>query len=107
MQLPPIVALRSLQVLDAGENQISEFPVIGTDCALSILHLDCNRITQLDADRIRALRNSLCELHIHDNKLTVLCADIGLLKQLKVLDITNNDVGDLPSSLGYMETLQR
>lgn len=105
--LPSFLALRSLQVLDAGENMLLTFPLISADCPLSILHLDCNRITKLDSDTLHSLCNSLCELHMHDNKLTVLCNEIGLLKHLKVLDIANNDIGDLPSSLGYMEALQR
>ena len=104
--LPPLTGLTSLQVVDLGENSLSHFPLFSPQSVLSILHLDCNRIVSMDGAALAVL-SGLCELHVHDNKLSALCPEVSALRRLKVLDVSNNDIGDLPASLGYMESLQR
>lgn len=44
---------------------------------------------------------------MHDNRLKDLSPEVALLTELKVLDVSNNDLNDLPPALGYIATLQR
>lgn len=50
---------------------------------------------------------SITELLVQANQLTVCPDDIHLLRNLKVLDLSNNCLTNLPPSLGYMTSLQK
>ena len=50
---------------------------------------------------------NLCELYMSDNRLRVLGPDIGALGALATLDISRNELPDLPAELGYLPKLQR
>ena len=50
---------------------------------------------------------SITELLVQANQLTVCPDDIYLLRNLKVLDLSNNCLTNLPPSLGYMTSLQK
>jgi Leucine-rich repeat (LRR) protein len=69
--------------------------------------LDWNQLRAIDSDAIFVASSTLFELHLHDNKITILPPELALCSSLKVLDISNNDVNDLPATIGYMDTLQR
>jgi Leucine-rich repeat (LRR) protein len=49
----------------------------------------------------------LTVLILNDNKLKLLSPDIVALQQLKTLDLSNNDLPDLPSELGFIDSLVR
>jgi Leucine-rich repeat (LRR) protein len=50
---------------------------------------------------------SVTELLVQANQLTICPDDIYLLRNLKVLDLSNNSLENLPPSLGYMTSLQK
>ena len=50
---------------------------------------------------------SITELLVQANQLIICPDDIYLLRNLKVLDMSNNCLTNLPPSLGYMTSLQK
>ena len=44
---------------------------------------------------------------LNDNKIKKISGDIVKLRNLKTLDISNNDLPDLPSEIGFIEGLLR
>lgn len=46
-------------------------------------------------------------LTLNDNKIKKISGDIIKLTKLKTLDISNNDLPDLPSELGFIDSLVR
>jgi Leucine-rich repeat (LRR) protein len=105
--IPDLSSLASLQLLDLGENCLTRVPPLPRNCQLGRLHLDWNQLRVIDPDAISVASPTLFELHLHDNKITILPPELALCSSLKVLDISNNDVNDIPASIGYMDTLQR
>jgi hypothetical protein len=85
----------------------SQLPCFSSNAGLLRLHLEFNQLTALPESLFAACQHSLFELHLHDNRLAELSSSVGLLAELKVLDVSNNDLGDLPPALGYISTLQR
>ncbi len=76
------------------------------------LHLGFNAIRNLPSTFFTYLHeispeNAVFELHFENNKIQQISEEIAQLRYLKVLDMTNNELGDLPYSLGYMSALQR
>ncbi len=59
-----------------------------------------NLLTAVDAGSLMPARDSLFELHLHNNTFRVVPPEVSLMSSLKVLDLSNNDLGDLPPSLG-------
>jgi len=49
----------------------------------------------------------LTVLIISDNKIKTLSKDIFKLSNLKTLDISNNDMSDLPCEIGFINSLVR
>ena len=45
---------------------------------------------------------NLSILILNDNKIKRIAGDIVKLKKLKTLDLSNNDLPDLPSELGFI-----
>jgi leucine-rich repeat protein SHOC2 len=105
--VPDLSSLSSLQLLDLGENCLTSIPRLPRNGQLGRLHLDWNQLRAIDSDAIFVASSTLFELHLHDNKITILPPELALCSSLKVLDISNNDVNDLPATIGYMDTLQR
>lgn len=50
---------------------------------------------------------NLTVLLLNNNKLKQLSAEIVQLNSLKTLDLTNNDLSDLPTELGFLSSLVR
>jgi Leucine-rich repeat (LRR) protein len=46
-------------------------------------------------------------LILNDNKIKRIFPGILKLQKLKTLDISNNDLADLPSEIGFIESLVR
>lgn len=46
-------------------------------------------------------------LILNDNKIKKISSNIVKLKQLKTLDLSNNDLPDLPSEIGFINSLVR
>ncbi|VDM95399.1 unnamed protein product, partial [Thelazia callipaeda] len=88
--------LQSLTYLDLSGNQLMNIPAALFTVPLEILLLTGNRLESIPRE-IRQLSNSIRELDISYNKLTSLPADIGLLKSLRVLNVRDNQLTQLPS----------
>ena len=77
--------------------------------ALPSLHtslpLCLRQIAAVDTDQLLH-QSGLCELLLHNNRLQQLPDSLECLASLAVLDVSNNDLRDLPASLGWMEKLQ-
>ena len=68
---------------------------------LANVYLSHNALQALDGDSLLGA-SAVRELHAGDNQLTSLPDEVGALAQLKVLDVSNNNLSDLPASLGYV-----
>lgn len=66
-----------------------------------------NQLQSIDLNFIRQCAESLFELHIDNNRIQSLPEEIILLRAMKVLEISNNELIDLQPSLGYINALQR
>lgn len=106
--LPPLGKLRSLKRIDAMENKLVELPSLsaGITSVLSFLNVGHNCLTTIPPNSLTGL-NALAELHLQDNNLTSLDSSISQCSSLKVLDVSNNSLDDLPYCLGYMLALHR
>jgi leucine-rich repeat protein SHOC2 len=105
--IPDLTLLTQLQLLDLGENNLSTVPALPRNGHLGRLHLDWNQLREVSANAIAVVSATLFELHLHDNKISVLPPEVALCGSLKVLDVSNNDLNDIPATIGYLDTLQR
>ena len=83
-------------------------PILPINGKLTRLHLNANQL--YDLHPLHHLLNSsptLTELHLQNNKFDILPVEIAYLYNLKVLDISNNNISDIPPPIGYMKSLQR
>ena len=75
-------------------------------CSLiSFLHiigiLVYDRITGLPASTVDAFQN-LVELHLNNNGLLSIPAEICTMKRAKRLEFSNNEITDVPHEIGYV-----
>ena len=66
---------------------------------ISILVYD--RITGLPTSTVDAFQN-LVELHLNNNGLQSIPAEICTMKKAKRLDFSNNEITDVPHEIGYV-----
>ena len=111
--LPDLSRLTALRYLDASQNALEEFPRLPRGggnprhrTALSHLVLGYNRIAHIDIETLAQHHKALSELLLHNNKLDTLPDEIEHIASLKILDVSNNNLRDLPATLGYMPNLQ-
>jgi Leucine-rich repeat (LRR) protein len=71
---------------------------------LDTISLSFNRLTEFD-DFERC--PNLTVLILNDNKIKKISHNIIKLKELKTLDLSNNDLPDLPSEIGFINNLVR
>lgn len=105
--IPDLRNLKQLTLLDVGENLLVEIPNLPENGQLGRVHFDCNQIRVLNMNAISSTSSTLFELHLHGNKISILPQELALFTSLKVLDVSNNDINDIPASIGYIDTLQR
>ena len=86
------------------ENRLNEFNEVPNSQKLDTIALSYNRLIKYDQF---AKSPNLTVLVINDNKLKTLSKDIFMLNKLKTLDISNNDLSDLPCELGFIRSLVR
>ena len=102
---PDIQQLTELVSLDISENRLSCFPShIDKLIHLRALRLYSNRLIELP-DTLCML-NALEELDVANNKLSFLPSLIGL-SSLKCLDVSFNQLRNIPDSLSYLSKLRR
>ena len=87
-------------------NQFPVFPPAEKNI-IARLYLGGNRLDSFSDTFISSSKNALVELDVNANMLTEISLEIGLLKNLKLLNASNNNLTDLPYTLGYMNALQR
>jgi leucine-rich repeat protein SHOC2 len=73
---------------------------------LSFLDLSNNFLTSIPAQVILNSLNSLTELYLDHNNLTVLPNELVYLGKLTVLSVNDNDLVELPDQIGKLEELQ-
>lgn len=100
-------ALRSLTHLDLRENALAFAPTPLPPHVISQLYLGNNRIRRLPprpATWFAPLAKSLAELDLQGNGLEELPLEVAFCQNLKLLDLTNNDLRDVPFTLGTRPT---
>lgn len=104
--LPDLGYLDKLTFLDASENRLEIFPALPENSScLDRLLLGNNKLTVIELSSLLRTRGCLSELIINDNLLTEIPADIGLMSACKILNFSNNNLSDLPPSIGIPYTL--
>lgn len=98
------VQLASIKYIDLRQNKLEEFPKLPENNTLDQLFLGFNVLRDISVDVLR-VKESLTVLDVRDNKLQRLSDRIPQLYRLKTLDVTNNDLPDLPPGLGYLKYL--
>jgi len=75
---------------------------------LSVVNLGSNSISTITNEQLQPLlaQYNLAELHLSGNRLQSLSSDLHCLQNLKMLDVSNNDLSDFPYELGYVDSLQ-
>ncbi|KRG01168.1 uncharacterized protein Dmoj_GI24424, isoform D [Drosophila mojavensis] len=100
--------LRKLQFLYVQHNDIKELPNFEGNEMLSELHASNNYIDHVPKELCENLPH-LKILDLRDNKITQLPDEVCLLRNLNRLDITNNSISVLPvtlSTLAHLISLQ-
>jgi len=91
--------LPALRFVDLRQNSIDQFPQLPEGSQLDQLLLGYNCISSIPDETLLLVANSLSVLSIRDNKLVELPRAICLFHHLKTLDLTNNDLSDLPPGI--------
>ncbi|ETP34042.1 hypothetical protein, variant [Phytophthora nicotianae P10297] len=98
--------LASIKYIDLRQNKLELFPTLPENNAcLDQLFLGFNLLRYIPDDVILTVKESLTVLDVRDNKLQRLSDRIPQLYRLKTLDVTNNDLHDLPPGFGYLKYL--
>ncbi|KAG6612500.1 Leucine-rich repeat-containing protein 40 [Phytophthora cinnamomi] len=98
--------LASVKFIDLRQNKLEVFPTLPENNAcLDQLFLGFNSLHEIPEDVVLNVKESLTVLDVRDNKLQCLSDRIPQLYRLKTLDVTNNDLHDLPAGLGYLKYL--
>ena len=104
--IPSLEGLECLKILDAMNNAIGrcpELPLVsrleGVGSGLENLNLAYNNLTLVPPALV--LHEKLSEIHLQNNKLAILDAAFAEMTSLKLLDLSNNSLQDVPYELGY------
>lgn len=100
-----LVALTSLRFLDLHQNKLTVFPELPPTSALDQLLLGFNALRALSESSLVRVKDTLTVLDVRDNHLERLPDKIVHLYRIKTLDLTNNDLHELPPGLGYLKDL--
>lgn len=92
--------------LDLSDRGLSEIPSdVFSKTELQQLDVSGNRLTGAPQSQIGQLKN-LTFLDLSDNMLTGLPAELGRLNKLETLDVSNNQLTGLPMELGNLTQLR-
>ena len=105
--LPDLTRMRSLRFVNASENQLTVVPRCPMQGKLDRLYLGENNIQRLDMSNLQPSAATLSEMLLQGNSLESCPEEINCMIGLKVLDISNNNLTNLPPALGYMTILSK
>lgn len=106
--IPDLTKLHKLSFLDATQNKVKFLPDLPINGSLDRLHIGHNQLTTIiNMENLSRIQSTVTELLLHDNSISVLPSELSLFQMLRVIDITNNNISDIPASLGYNKSLQR
>ncbi|CAH0516396.1 unnamed protein product [Peronospora belbahrii] len=101
-----LLELVSIKYIDLRQNKLEVFPTLPkNNTCLDQLFLGYNVLCEIPEDVVLRVMESLTVLDVRDNKLQRLSDKIPQMYRLKTLDVTNNDLHDLPAGLGYLKHL--
>lgn len=99
--------MRCLRLLCASDNRITVMPSLPSRGQLDRIYLGENQLSTLDMTSLIPSAGTLTELLLQGNQLTTCPDGIFSLTNLKILDVSNNCLTNLPHTLGYMGTLSK
>ncbi len=94
---------KSLDLSNKGIDKLP--PYVLDNTSLEELDISANKLTGALPAEIRRLKN-LKVLDASDNKMTGVPAEIGQLEKLEVLDLSNNQLTGLPYEMGNLKSLK-
>ncbi|CAK8673871.1 unnamed protein product [Clavelina lepadiformis] len=97
-------------IFDLSNCELRSLPPIFSICRaknIQTLILHTNLLKSLKAGGMLGDLKTLQVLDLHDNRLTTLPEDIGLLQNLMILNVENNMLSELPFSFGQLEKLEK
>ena len=106
-QIPEEIGCSVLAVvMDFSNNAIEELPSTLAQCInLEILHFGSNKIPSI-APEIFSSLTKLREVQMFKNKITVVPAEIGMLKDVQRISFSGNNLKTLPEEIGRCGQLQ-
>lgn len=95
------------KVLDLSNRGLTKVPAdVFSKTGIEELNLTGNQLTGALPGEIRFLSN-LRVLNVSNNQMTGVPAEVGQLSKLEVLDLSNNQLTGLPYELGNLKNLKR
>ncbi|ETV96612.1 hypothetical protein, variant 1 [Aphanomyces invadans] len=102
-EVPSLEPLSRLKSLDLRQNRLNIMPLLPSPSVLAIVFLGHNRLHTLD--QLDKLAPALTVLDVRCNQLEVVPSTIASLVHLKSLDVSNNNLAELPNELGRLASL--
>jgi len=105
VMLPSFAGLESLEVLQLYDNQLENFPEMGSHPALSEINCNNNRIEVLESDAFAGLP-ALESLQLANNRLKTLPGTIFNPDSFTFLNVSENPLECIPEEIGNSSHLQ-
>ncbi|RHY21548.1 hypothetical protein DYB32_009782 [Aphanomyces invadans] len=103
-EVPSLEPLSRLKSLDLRQNRLNIMPLLPSPSVLANLFLGHNRLHTLD--QLDNLAPALTVLDVRCNQLEVVPSTIAALVHLKSLDVSNNNLAELPNGTIHVSTCE-
>ncbi|TRY68578.1 hypothetical protein TCAL_03065 [Tigriopus californicus] len=97
--------LTKLELLYVSHNKIQSFPNLKNCSHLKELHMGFNSVASISTEDLECVPN-IHLIDLRDNKLKEVPKEIVNLQSLERLDVSNNDLNNLPFTLGTLPNLK-